>query len=40
MVAIGVLAVVLAVAVPGYQVWLTIFGGVRVAWATFGLLTE
>ena len=40
MVAIAVLSVVVAVAIPGYQPWLIIFGGVLVAWATFGLLTE
>jgi hypothetical protein len=40
MVAVAVLSVVIAVAVPGYQFWLIIFGGVLVAWATFGLLTE
>ena len=40
MVAIAVLSVVVAVAIPGYQTWLVIFGGVLIAWATFGLLTE
>jgi len=40
MVAIAVLSVAIAVAVPGYQFWLIIFGGVLIAWATFGLLTE
>jgi hypothetical protein len=36
----AVLSVVVAVAIPGYQVWLIIFGGVLVAFAVFGLLTE
>jgi Tfp pilus assembly major pilin PilA len=40
MVAIAVLSVVVAVAIPGYQTWLIVFGGVLVAWAKFGLLTE
>jgi len=40
MVAIAVLSVVVAVAIPGYQTWLVICGGVLIAWATFGLLTE
>ena len=40
MVAIAVLSVVVAVAIPGYQIWLIVFGGVLIAWATFGLLTE
>ena len=40
MVAVAVLAVVVAVAIPGYQVWLIIFGGVLIAWASYGLLTE
>ncbi len=40
MVATAILAVVVAVAVPGYQVWLIVFGGVLIAWASFGLLTE
>ena len=40
MVAIAVASVVVAVAIPGYQVWLIIFGGILIAWATFGLLTE
>ena len=40
MVAIAVLSVVVAVAVPGYQFWLIAFGGVLIAWAMFGLLTE
>ncbi len=40
MVAIAVASVMVAVAVPGYQTWLIIFGGILIAWATFGLLTE
>ena len=40
MVAIAVLSVVVAAAVPGYQVWLIIFGGVLIAWASYGLLAE
>ncbi len=40
MVAIAVLSVAIAVAVPGYQTWLIIFGGVLIAWASYGLLTE
>ena len=40
MVAIAIASVVVAVAVPGYQFWLIAFGGVLIAWATFGLLTE
>ena len=40
MVVAAVLSVVVAVAVPGYQTWLIVFGGVLIAWATFGLLTE
>ena len=40
MVAIAVLSVVVAVAVPGFQTWLIIFGGVFIAWASYGLLTE
>ena len=40
MVAIAVLSVIVAVAVPGYQIWLIVFGGVLIAWATYGLLTE
>ena len=39
-VAVAVLSVVVAVAIPGYQIWLIVFGGVLIAWATFGLLTE
>ena len=35
MVAIAVLSVVVAVAIPGYQTWLVIFGGVLIAWASF-----
>jgi hypothetical protein len=38
MVAIAVASVVVAVAVPGYQFWLIIFGGVLIAWASYGLL--
>jgi hypothetical protein len=38
MVAIAAASVVVAAAVPGYQTWLIIFGGVLVAWAS-GLLT-
>ena len=40
MVAIAVLSVVVAIAVPGYQFWLIVFGGVLIARATYGLLTE
>ena len=40
MVVVAVLSVVVAVVVPGYQTWLIIFGGVLVAWASYGLLTE
>ena len=40
MVAIGVLTVVTAVAIHGYQTWLIVFGAVLTAWASFGLLTE
>lgn len=40
MIAIGVLAVVIAVAIPGYQTWLILFGGVLVAYASFGLMIE
>ena len=40
MVAIAVLSVVVAVAIPGYQTWLIVFGGVLVSFAVFGLLTE
>jgi hypothetical protein len=39
-VAVAILTVVIATAIPGYQVWLIAFGGVLIAWATFGLLTE
>ena len=39
-IAIGVLAVVFAVAVPGFQIAIVILGGVLVTWAIFGLLTE
>jgi hypothetical protein len=35
-----VLSVVVVVAIPGYQFWLIIFGGVLVAWASYVLLTE
>ena len=34
------LAVAVAVAVPGHQFWLIVFGGVLVTFAVFGLLTE
>jgi len=40
MVAISVLSVVVAVAIPGYQTRLIAFGGVLIAWAGFGLMTE
>jgi hypothetical protein len=40
MVAIAVLSVAVAVAIPGYQTWLIIFGGVLIARASFGLMTE
>ena len=40
MVAIALLSVVVAVAIPGYQVWLIIFVGVLIAWASYGLLAE
>jgi len=40
MVAIAVLSVVVAVAIPGYQTWLIVFGSVLIAWASFGLLVE
>ncbi len=40
MVAIAVLSALVAVAIPGYQAWLIVFGGVLIAWATFGLLRE
>ena len=40
MVASAVLSVVVAVAVPGYQTRLIVFGGVLIAWATFGLLND
>ena len=40
MVAIAVLWVVVAVAIPGYQTWLIIFGGVLIAWASVGLLAK
>jgi hypothetical protein len=40
MVAIAMLSVVVAVAIPGYQTWLIIFGGVLIAFASFGLFTE
>ena len=36
MVAIAMLSVVVAVAVPGYQVWLIVSGGVLIAWASYG----
>jgi hypothetical protein len=39
-VAIAVLSAIVAVAVPGYEFWLIIFGGVLIDWAAFGLLTE
>jgi hypothetical protein len=39
-VAIAVISVVIAVAIPGYQTWLIIFGGVLIAFASFGLMTE
>ena len=40
MVAVAILSVVVAVSIPGPHVWLIVFGGVLIAWATFGLLTE
>ena len=40
MVAIAILSVVVAIAVPGYQFWLIVFGGGLVAFAVFGLITE
>lgn len=40
MVVVAVLSVVVAVAVPGYPFWLIAFGGVLIAWASYGLLTE
>jgi hypothetical protein len=40
MVTITVLSVVVAVAIPGYQTWLIIFGCLLVAWASVGLMTE
>jgi hypothetical protein len=40
MAVVAVLAVVVAVAIPGYQFWLIIFGGVLIAFAAYGLLTE
>ena len=40
MVVVALLAVVVAVAVPGYQVWLIIFSGVLITFAVYGLLTE
>ncbi|MGH3127163.1 MAG: hypothetical protein ACRDPX_04520 [Gaiellaceae bacterium] len=39
MIAIAVLAVMVAVAIPGYQFWLIAFAGLLIAWATFGVLT-
>lgn len=35
-IAIGALAVVLAVVVPGYQLAIIVLGGALVTWATFG----
>ena len=40
MVAVAILTVVIAISIPGSHVWLIAFGGVLIAWATFGLLTE
>jgi hypothetical protein len=40
MVAVALLSVAVAVAIPGYQVWLIVFGGVLIAWASYGLLTD
>ena len=39
-VAVAVLSVVIAVAVPGYQIRLIVFGGVLIAWASYGLLAD
>jgi len=39
-IAAGVLAVVFAIAVPGFQIAIVLLGGVLVTWATFGLLTK
>ena len=36
MVAIAVLSVVVAVAIPGHQTWLITFGGVLIAWRRSG----
>ena len=39
MIAIGVLAVVLAVALPGFQIAIVVLGGALAAWGSYGLLT-
>ncbi|MDQ3671494.1 MAG: hypothetical protein M3364_03520 [Actinomycetota bacterium] len=39
-IAIGVLAVVFAVAVPGFQIAIVLLGGLLAAWGVFGLLTD
>ena len=39
-VAIAIATVVVATAIPGYQLWLLVFAGVLIAFASFGLLTE
>ena len=40
MIALGVLVVVLAIALPGFQVTIVILGGALAGWGSFGLLTE
>ena len=40
MIALGVLAVVIGVAVPGFQIAPIILGGLLAGWGSFGLLTE
>ena len=39
MIALGVLAVVFAVAVPGFQIAIVVLGGALAAWGSYGLLT-
>lgn len=40
MIALGLMAVVMAVAIPGFQLAIVVLGGALVTWATYGLLTE
>ncbi len=40
MIVLGVLAVALAVAVPGSDVAMIVLGGALVSWASFHLMTE